>query len=62
MLNIKNVKTTQKKKKNKSNNKLWEVFDNECNLKKQPLELMYSKQNIQSREICELCNFPLHYS
>ena len=62
MLNVKNVKYTKKKKKIKKEKKLWEAFDHEYNPKTQSLELMYSKQDIQSREMCELCNFPLQYS
>ncbi|OUU18289.1 MAG: hypothetical protein CBB97_21130 [Candidatus Endolissoclinum sp. TMED37] len=55
--------TTKKIKVKKNKAKLWEAFDNEITRdRSNSLELLYSKQNIKSREFCELCNSPLSYS
>ena len=62
MSGFKNVKYTKKKKKKRNSSKLWEAFDHEYNPKTQSLELMYSKQDMNSRETCELCDSPLQYS
>ena len=63
-MSISSVKNTTKKIKTKRNKtKLWEAFDNEMARERgNSMELLYSKQKIESREICELCCSPLSYS
>ena len=63
-MSISSVKNTTKKIKTKRNKtKLWEAFDNEMARERgNSMELLYSKQKIESREICELCSSPLSYS
>ena len=66
MLVIKSSNLTRKdKKKNKKKKRdLWAKFDEEFKVedKKKTMELLYSKQEINNREFCELCNSALSYS
>lgn len=59
-----NIKTTKKiKRKNKKKiSKLWTQFDEEFNSDKQPLELVYSKCETRSRDICDLCQSAVQYT
>jgi len=59
-----NAKTTKKiKRKNREKiSKLWTQFDDEVNTHKQPLELVYSKCELRSRDICDLCQSAVQYT
>ena len=50
------IKTTKKVKNRKINKKaLWKQFDDEFNTEEN-LECVYSKQKVENRERCEVCD------
>ena len=63
MHNGKTKATKKIKRKNKEKIlNLWTKFDQEIHTDKQPLELIYSKCETRSRDICDLCQSPVQYT
>ena len=52
-----NNKKTQKVKNRVDKKKIWKMFDEDMNINKEKkLELLFTEQSVQQRDICELCN------
>ena len=57
----KNGASTKRKKKTIKRSELWKQFDDHIVPNKDKLECLYSKQSVETREICDLCQFPVAY-
>jgi len=60
-MKIKNIKVTKRKKPKIKKRDLWKQFDNQIISNKEHLECLYSKQSVETREVCDLCHHPVAY-